>query len=160
MKIISAILLTLLALPALAQAPGEAGTAPDTDWDPLRAQTTELRARAKLMSTQADKTHAEAAALCREKLLMASCLQDARKARQEAEGAIQRVEREAAEIDRRLRIHDREERLERRAQKNRELDSEAALRAEEIRQQDERRRLKNEKRAAEEAQRRQKAGRD
>ena len=43
----------------------------------------------------ADQTHADADKLCREKLLMSSCLDDARKARQEAERAIRRVELEA-----------------------------------------------------------------
>lgn len=155
MKLLIAIL-AFLALPALAQDVSESSE----DWDQLRAQSTELRGRAKLMRTQADKTHADAKALCREKLLMSSCLDDARHARQEAERAIQRIERQAAEIDRRLRIHDHEVKLEQRAQKDRERDIEAAQRAEEIRQQDEKRRLKNEKRAAEEAQRRQKAGRE
>jgi hypothetical protein len=160
MKSISAILATLLALPVLAQGPADAIPQPDTHWEQLRAQSTELRGRAKLMRTQADKTHTDATALCREKFLMASCLDDAKKARQEAERAIQRVEREAAEIDRRLRIHDHEVRLEQRAQKDRERALEAAQRAEEIRQEDEKHRLKNEKRAAEEEQRRQKARQD
>lgn len=155
MKLLIAIL-ALLALPVVAQdAPAKV-----EDWDQLRAQATDLRGRAKLMRTQADKTHTDATALCREKFLMASCLEDAKHARQEAERAIQRVEREAVEIDRRLRIHDHEVRVEQRARKDREREAEAAQRAEEIRQEDERRRLKNEKRATEEAQRRQKAGRD
>lgn len=146
-------ILGFLALPAMAQEPAKA----DMDWEQLRAQATELRGRAKLMSTQADKTHSDAEKLCHEKLLVASCLDDARKARQEAERAIRRVELEAVGIDRRIRVHDHEVKLERRAEKDRERETKAAERAEEIRGEDEKRRLKNEKRAAGEERRRQKA---
>lgn len=144
-------ILGFLALPAMAQEI----TKPAVDWDHLRAQATELRSRAKLMRTQADKTHADAEQYCHGKLLVAGCLEDARKARQEAERAIKRVELEAVEIDRRLRVHEHELKLERRAEKDRERDIKAAERAEEIRREDEKRRLKNEKRAAEEERRRQ-----
>lgn len=112
MKRIIAIL-GLLAFSAIAQEAGQA----ETDWEHLRAQATELRNRAKLMRTQADKTHADAALYCRDRLLVAGCLEDARKARQEAERAIRRLELEAANIDRRLRYHDYEVKQERRQQK-------------------------------------------
>lgn len=148
-------ILGLLALSALAQQDG--GDPPATDWEQLRAQSTELRGRAKLMRTQADKTHADAEAYCRDKLLFAGCIADAKKARQEAEGAIRRVELEAVNIDRRIRAHEYEIKLEQRAEKDREREIKAAERAEAIRQDDEKRRLKNEKRAADEARRRQKA---
>jgi hypothetical protein len=151
-------ILGLLALPALAQP--DHGNPPTTDWEQLRAQATELRSRAKLMRTQADKTHADAEQYCRGKLLVAGCLDDARKARQDAEHAIRRVELEAVGIDRRVRIHEHELKLEQRAEKDRERDIKAAERAEEIRREDEKRRLKNEKRAAEEERRRQKAQRE
>jgi hypothetical protein len=153
-------LLAVLALPALAQVAQDAGSTPAVDWEQMRAQATELRSRAKLMRSQADRTHADAEKLCGEKLLMASCLVDAKKARQEAERAIQRVELEAVDIDRRIRIHDHEVKLQCRAEKDREQEIKAAERAEEIRQQDEKRRLKNAKRVAEEEQRRQKAPRE
>jgi len=148
-------ILGLLALPALAQQGG--GNPPDTDWEQLRTQATELRNRAKLMRTQADKTHADAEKYCQGKLLFAGCIADAKKARQEAERAIQRVELEAVGIDRRIRVHDYGLKLERRAEKDREREIKAAERAEAIRQDDEKRRLKNEKRAADEERRRQKA---
>ncbi|MEW6512370.1 MAG: hypothetical protein AB1443_00050 [Pseudomonadota bacterium] len=146
-------ILGLLVFPAIAQ---ETATA-DADWELLRAQSTELRSRAKLMRTQADKTQADAEKYCQGKLLVAGCLEDARKARQEAERAIRRVELEAVGIDRRLRIHEHELKLEKRAEKDRAREIKAAERAEEIRAEDEKRRLKNEKRAADEERRRQKA---
>jgi Tfp pilus assembly protein FimT len=108
-------ILGLLALPAMAQE----AVKPDVDWEQLRAQATELRGRAKQMRTQADKTQTDADRLCREKLLVSSCLDDAKKARQEAERAIRRVELEAVEIDRRLRYHNHEVKLEQRRQKAR-----------------------------------------
>lgn len=146
-------ILGFLAFTAIAQ---EAAR-PDADLDQLRTQAAELRGRAKLMRTQADQTHADADKLCREKFLMSSCLDDARKARQEAERAIRRVELEAVDIDRRLRVHEHEAKLRRRAEQDREREIKATERAEEIRREDEQRRLKNEKRAAEEERRRQKA---
>lgn len=146
-------LLCALALPALAQ---EAPAPPAEDWELLRAQAVDLRQRAKSMRTQADKTRVESEAFCRDKFLMAGCLEDARKARQEAEGALRRVELEALGIERRIKAHDREVRLERRAAKDREQEIDAARRAEDIRQRDEKRRQKVEKRQAEEEQRRQK----
>lgn len=126
----------------------------------LHAQAVELRNRAKLMRTQADKTRVDAEALCRDKLLVASCMDDARKARQEAERAIQRIDLEAVEHERRLRYQTHAAKLEQRAARDREQATTAAERAEEIRQEDERRRLKNEKRRAEEERRRQKAQRE
>lgn len=108
------LLLAVLALPAIAQ---ENGNPPVADWEQLRVQAAELRNRAKLMRTQADKTHADAELYCRDKLLVAGCLDDARKARQEAERAIRRIELEAANIDQRLRHHDYEVKLERRREK-------------------------------------------
>jgi hypothetical protein len=149
-------ILGFLALPAMAQ---EAAM-PDVDWEQLRAQATELRSRAKLMRTQADKTQADAERYCQGKLLVAGCIVDARHARREAERAIRRVELEAVEIDRRLRVHEHELKLERRAEKDRQREIKAAERAEEIRRDDEKRRLKNEKRAAEEERRRLKAQRE
>lgn len=103
-----------LALPVRAQ---DVATPPAEDWVQLRAQATDLRSRAKLMRTQADKTRVESEAFCREKFLMASCLEDAKKARQEAERATQRVELEALGIERRIRVHEHELKLERRAEK-------------------------------------------
>lgn len=151
-------ILGMLALPAIsAMAQDDTTNPPAADREQLRAQATDLRSRAKQMRTQADQTHADAEKYCREKLLVASCLDDARKARQEAERAIRRVELEAVDIDRRLRAHDYEAKLQRRAAQDRERELKAAARAEEIRRADEQRRLKNEKRAAEEERRRQKA---
>jgi len=149
-------ILGLLALPAFTQEAAK----PDVDWELLRAQASELRGRAKLMRTQADKTHADAEKLCQEKLLVAGCLDDARKARQEAERAIRRVELEAVELDRRVRVHAHEVKLDQQAEKDRARDIKAAERAEAMRAEDEKRRLKNEKRAAEEDRRRQKATRE
>lgn len=155
-------LITLLGFLALSVgAPlAQETTRPDVDWEQLRAQATELRSRAKLMRTQADKTQADAERYCQGKLLVAGCIEDARHARQDAEKAIRRVELEAVEIDRRLRIHEHELKLERRAEQDREREIKAAERAEEIRREDEKRRLKNEKRAAEEERRRQKSQRE
>lgn len=150
-------ILGMLALPAMSPMAQDDTAPPATDRDQLRAQAAELRGRAKLMRTQADQTHADADRLCHERLLVASCLDDARKARQEAERAIRRVELEAVEIDRRLRVHEYEAKLRRRADQDREREIQAAARAEEIRREDEQRRLKNEKRAGEEERRRQKA---
>lgn len=150
-------ILGLLALPAMSPMAQDGTPPPATDGAQLRAQAAELRGRARLMRTQADQTHADAEKYCREKLLVASCLDDARKARQEAERAIRRVELEAVEIDRRLRVHEYEAKLRRRAEQDREREIKTAERAEEIRREDEQRRLKNEKRAAEEERRKQKA---
>lgn len=149
-------ILGMLALPAMSSMAQDGATPPTADGERLRAQAAELRSRAKLMRTQADQTHADAEKYCREKLLVASCLDDARKARQEAERAIRRVELEAVDIDRRLRVQAYEAKLRRRAEQDREREIQAAARAEEIRREDEQRRLKNEKRAAEEERRRQK----
>jgi len=146
-------ILGILALPAMAQEAAQ----PAVDWEHLRAQATELRSRAKLMRTQADKTQADAEKYCQGKLLVAGCIVDAKKARQEAERAIQRVELEAVAIDRRVRLHEYELKLERRAEKDREREIKAAERAEAIRQDDERRQQKNDKRIADEERRRQKA---
>ncbi len=104
-----------LALPVRAQ--DVATTMPAEDWAQLRAQAADLRSRAKLMRMQADKTRVESEAFCREKFLMASCLEDSRKARHEAERATHRVELEAIGIERRIRIHEHELKLERRQQK-------------------------------------------
>ena len=123
----------------------------------LRAQANELHSRAKLMRNQADKTKTDAETLCRDKLLFAGCMDDARKARQEAERAILRIEREAAEFERQYRHQAQAAKLEQRAEAEREQAAKAAERAEAIRQEDEKRRLKNEKRLAKEEQRRQKA---
>lgn len=150
-------ILGMLALPAMSAMARDGTTPPATDREQLRAQAAELRSRAQLMRTQADQTHADAEKYCREKLLVASCLDDARKARQEGERAIRRVELEAVDIDRRLRAHEYEAKLRRRAEQDREREIQAAARAEEIRREDEKRRLKSEKRAAEEERRRQKA---
>lgn len=147
----------MLVLPAMSAMAQDGTTPPATDREQLRAQAAELRIRAQLMRTQADQTHADAEKYCREKLLVASCLDDARKARQEAERAIRRVELEAVDIDRRLRAHEYEAKLRRRAEQDREREIKAAERAEEIRREDEKRLLKSEKRAAEEERRRQKA---
>lgn len=147
-------LLCVLALPALAQ---EAATPPATDWEQLRAQAAELRQRAKSMRTQADKTRDDTEAGCQGRLLLAGCLADAKVARQEAERAIRRTELEALGIERRIKVHDHEVRLERRAAQDREQEIDAARRAEEIRIKDEKHRLRLEKRQAEEERRRQKA---
>jgi hypothetical protein len=103
-----------LALPALAQ---DVAAPPVEDWGQLRAQAADLRSRAKLMRTQADKTRVESETFCHEKFLMASCLADAKQARQEAERAIRRVELEALGIERRIKVHEHELKLERRRQK-------------------------------------------
>lgn len=153
-------ILGMLALPAKSPMAQDGTTPPATDGAQLRAQAAELRGRARLMRTQADQTHADAEGYCQGKLLVSSCLDDARKARQEAERAIRRVELEAVEIDRRLRVQEYEAKLRRRAEQDREREIQAAARAEEIRREDEQRRLKNEKRAAEEERRRQKAQRE
>jgi hypothetical protein len=153
----------VLALPVLAQ---EAPIAPDgddprvVDWEQLRARATDLHGRAKQMRFQADRTRDDATAYCRDRILVASCMEDARKARHDAERAIRRIEQEARQIELRLRAHEHEIRLERRAEKNLEQEAKAAERAEELRQQDERRRLKNEKRAVDEERRRRKALRE
>lgn len=109
-------MLCVLALPVLAQ---DVVAPPVEDWGQLHAQAADLRSRAKLMRTQADKTKVESEAFCREKFLMASCLEDARKARQEAERATQRVEHEARGIEHHIKVHEHELKLERRAEKER-----------------------------------------
>ncbi|MDP1651859.1 MAG: hypothetical protein Q8L56_03955 [Rhodocyclaceae bacterium] len=116
MKHLIALLCVLapLVLPVRAQ---DVAAPPAEDWAQLRAQAADLRSRAKLMRTQADKTRVESEAFCREKFLMASCLEDARKARQEAERATHRVELEALGIERRIRVREHELKLERRAEK-------------------------------------------
>jgi len=117
MKTIFALFWCVLALPALAQ---DAAPPAAEDWEQLRAQAADLRQRAKRMRFQADKTHADAEVLCREKFLMAGCLEDARKARQEAERAVRRVDLEALGIERRIKVHEHELKLERRAEKERQ----------------------------------------
>lgn len=153
------VFLAILALPAIAQDVVSAPS-PVEDWEQLRVQATELRSRAKQMRIQADKTRVDAETFCREKILVASCLDDAKKGRQEAERAIQRMELEALGMERRVRVHDHEVKLERRAERNRGQEIKAAERAEEIRQKDERRRLKQERQQAEEERRLQKARRE
>lgn len=154
-----ALLLALVMGVPVARAAEETATSA-AEPEHLRVQANELRSRAKWMRTQADKTQADAEMLCRDKLLMASCLDDARKARQEAERAILRVEREAAELERRHRYQARAAKLAQRVEKDHEQAVKAAERAQEIRREDEQRRLKNQKRLADEERRRQKAGRE
>jgi hypothetical protein len=108
--------LVSLAPPARAQ---DVAAPPVEDWGQLRAQAADLRSQAKQLRTQADNTRVESEAFCREKFFMASCLADAKQARQEAERAIRRVELEALGIERRIKVHERESKLERRAEKER-----------------------------------------
>jgi len=149
-------ILFFLACPALAQ---ETDTR-DVDWEQLRAQAASLRERAELMRAAADETRATTERACQGKLLVAGCMEDAHTTHQEAGRSARRIELEAIEIDKRLRRHDYEAKLQKRAEKNRENAIKAAERAEKIRQDEEERRIKNEERAAKAAERREKAQRE
>lgn len=110
-------LCALIAFPALAQ------ESPALDPEQLRAEAQALRQRAKLMRAEADQTKAAADRLCYEKLLVAHCLDEARRARQEAERAIRRLELEAAALERRLRQYEYDLKQAARAEKARAADS-------------------------------------
>jgi len=146
-------ILFFLACPALAQ---ETDTR-EVDWEQLRVQAASLRDRAERIRTAADENRATSERACQDKLLVAGCMEDARTTHQEAERNARRIELEAIEIDKRLRRHDYEAKLQQRAEKNRENAIKAAERAEKFRQDEEERRIKNEKRAAKAAERREKA---
>lgn len=120
----------LIALACLVVAPvlAQDAAAPAEDREQLRARAAELRQRARQMRALADKTHADAEASCRGRFLMAGCLEEARHARQEAERAIRGVDLEAIAIERRIRVLDHEEKLRRRAEKDRKTQEKAAAR--------------------------------
>jgi hypothetical protein len=129
-------ILALLALPALAQEP--------EDWDALRAQAKELRSQAKALRAQGKQTEIEATAQCRHKVFMSGCNEDARKQYQETERTARGIDLEAFDIEQRIRHHDHEVKLERRAEKDRKKAADAQRRAEEIRDKDAQRRSKEE----------------
>ena len=153
--------LALLAIwPAWAQDPtAPAAPPPGEDWAALRAQAGELHARASALRKAGDETQAAADLACREKIFVSACVDDARKARQETERAAQDIDQQAVAIEKRLRYHEHDLKLQRRADKEAAQQAEAAQRAEAIRQQDEQRRLRLERKQAEEARRKERAAR-
>jgi outer membrane murein-binding lipoprotein Lpp len=127
-------LLWLAALPAFAQ---EAGGAAAEDWERLGTQVRELREQARQLRDAAQQTHAAAQQACWKKFLVSACLEEARMALREKEREAKALEIEAGRIERRIRMHEREEKTVRREQELREQQGDIAERSERIRRKEE-----------------------
>lgn len=133
MKYRTLLLLAALALPAAAQ---EAAPAPE-DWEAQRTQAREMRTRADGIRGEAERTFQAADAACWEKVLVASCREDALKAKRSSEREARRIDIEAGRIERRVAAHDREARQEKRRAEEPQRQAKIERRREEIRRHEE-----------------------
>lgn len=137
--IIRAWILVLATSSALAQEPAEpvatpvTASAPGTeDWPALRAQVGAMRAQAQQMRAEAKAEHEAAGKTCWEKILVSSCLKDAKMTLREKEREAKRIEVEAGNLDRRIQAHEREVRAQRRIDEAPQRAAESAKRAEQF----------------------------
>lgn len=130
-------LLWLLALPAFAQEAAGTAAAPAEDWEKLGAQVREMREQARQMRDAAQQTHAAAQQACWKKFLVSACLEDAKMAMREKEREAKALEIEAGHIERRIRLHEQEEKTARRDEELRARQGDIAERAEKIRRKEE-----------------------
>lgn len=134
-RMIIVVVLWVVAVSARAQ--DVATSPPDEDWNALRGRAAEMHEKVKGMRAEAERRHVETEKACRGKFLAASCIEDAGKARHEAEREAKRVEREARDIERRIKAHEREVKEARRLEEAPRREAEAARRAEKNRREQE-----------------------
>jgi len=172
MKQVMKVLQVLGMLGLLAAAPGSvmaqeaavADTATDTvatapavteDWDALRTQVEEMRAKAKQMRKEAEAENAAAQKTCWEKFLVSSCLEDSRQSMRATQREAKRIEVEASQISRRIKAHEREVKQQKRIDAAPQRAAESARRAEQIRLKEAQAQQKAEQKQAEIARRQQ-----
>jgi hypothetical protein len=134
-----------LLLLSLLISPHAVGVPDDQEQASLRLQAAELRNSAKTQRADAETSYAAEERICMGKFLVASCLEEAKKARQEKLREIKRAEQEARGIDRKIKANAREMKAARRQEESPQREAEAARRAaksqldyEEARQREER----------------------
>ncbi|MHB1358562.1 MAG: hypothetical protein ACYCWC_03145 [Rhodocyclaceae bacterium] len=97
----------------------------------LQLQAIELRNSAKTQRDTAEKGYAAEERVCLGKFLVNSCLEDAKKVKQQALSEAKRAEQEARSIDRKIKANERELKAARRQAEAPQRAAEAARRAEE-----------------------------
>lgn len=91
-------LLAFLALPVVAE----------EDWNALRQEAKGLRSQAKQVRKEAKQTFESSNAACWQKVLVSSCMEDARQEKLKAERDAQQIDLQALAVERRVKAHDRE----------------------------------------------------
>jgi hypothetical protein len=130
-------LLWLAVLPALAQEAGGTAPAPAEDWERLATQAREMRDQARQIHEAAQQTYAAAQQICWKKFLVSACLEEAKMAMRDKEREAKTLEIEAGRIERRIRLHEQQEKAARRDEDLRARQGDIAERAEKIRRKEE-----------------------
>lgn len=120
----------IILLSALLMSTQAHGVPDDMEQTALRPRAEELRIGARTQRASAENVYATEERICLGKFLAASCLEDAKKARQQALREAKRAEQEARGIDRKIKANEREMKAARRQQEESRRATEAARRAE------------------------------
>lgn len=141
---------------AAALLPVQAAETGDAELATLRTTAQELRQKSQMMRVETEQRHAATERVCLEKFLAASCLEDAKKARQQSLREAKLTEQESRGIDRQIKARERETKAARRLEEAPQREAAAAERAEKSRREYEEAQQRVERKQAESAQRGQK----
>ncbi|MDI6746237.1 MAG: hypothetical protein QMD17_03745 [Rhodocyclaceae bacterium] len=107
-----------------------AGVLDDREQTTLHQQAAELRNSAKNQRADAEKRFTAEERLCMGRFLVTSCIDDAKKAKQQSLRAVKQAEQEARSIERQIKANEREMKAARRLEEAPQREAEAARRAE------------------------------
>ena len=131
-------------------------TAPGAeDWEMLRTQARELRSKTKQMRTESKAAVQVANKICWEKVLVSSCMEEAKNANQKVESEARQIDLEALAIERRIAAHDLAVKQAKKQDKQQKREEKAAQKAAALREEDAARERKEAERHAKEERRQQ-----